>query len=238
MKHVLTTVICAAALGLAASTADAQILNTVKTRGVLNCGSNGSLAGFGQPDPQGNWIGLDVDLCRAVAAAIFDDPTKVKFVALTAKDRFTGLQSGEVDLLSRNTTWTLSRDTALGLNFTSVLYYDGQGFIVRKSLKVNSARELDDATVCVAQGTTTELNLTDYFRANKMKLKTVTFATDDETVKAYGPVDATHSPPMPRASMRNGCASPPQTITWYCRRSSRKSRSAPPCATATTNGST
>jgi general L-amino acid transport system substrate-binding protein len=127
MKHVLTTVICAAALGLAASTADAQTLNTVKTRGVLNCGANGSLAGFGQPDPQGNWIGLDVDLCRAVAAAIFDDPTKVKFVALTAKDRFTGLQSGEVDLLSRNTTWTLSRDTALGLNFTSVLYYDWAG---------------------------------------------------------------------------------------------------------------
>jgi general L-amino acid transport system substrate-binding protein len=173
------------ALGLAASAAGAQTLNTVKTRGVLNCGSNLGLAGFGQPDPQGNWTGFDVDFCRAVAAAIFDDPTKVKFVALTAKDRFTGLQSGEVDLLARNTIWTLSRDTVLGLNFTSVWYYDGQGFIVRKSLKVNSALELSDATVCVAQGTTTELNLADYFRANKMKLKTATFATDDETVKAY-----------------------------------------------------
>jgi general L-amino acid transport system substrate-binding protein len=173
------------ALGLAASAAGVQTLNTVKTRGVLNCGSNLGLAGFGQPDPQGNWTGFDVDFCRAVAAAIFDDPTKVKFVALTAKDRFTGLQSGEVDLLARNTTWTLSRDTALGLNFTSVWYYDGQGFVVRKALKVNSALELSDAAVCVGQGTTTELNLADYFRANKMKLKTATFATDDETVKAY-----------------------------------------------------
>jgi len=185
MKRVLTTIICAAALGVAASAATAQTLNTVKTRGVLNCGSNPGLAGFGQPNAQGDWTGFDVDFCRAIAAAIFDDPTKVKFVALTAKDRFTGLQSGEVDLLSRNTTWTLSRDTALGLNFTSVWYYDGQGFIVRKALKVNSALELSDAAVCVGQGTTTELNLADYFRANKMKLKTVTFMTNDETVKAY-----------------------------------------------------
>jgi general L-amino acid transport system substrate-binding protein len=185
MKRVLATIICAAALGVAASAAGAETLDTVKTRGVLNCGSNPGLAGFGQPDAQGNWTGFDVDFCRAVAAAIFNDPTKVKFVALTAKDRFTGLQSGEVDLLSRNTTWTLSRDTALGLNFTSVWYYDGQGFIVRKALKVNSALELSDAAVCVGQGTTTELNLADYFRANKMKLKTVTFMTNDETVKAY-----------------------------------------------------
>ena len=185
MKRVLTTIICAAALGVAASAVTAQTLNTVKTRGVLNCGSNPGLAGFGQPNAQGDWTGFDVDFCRAIAAAIFDDPTKVKFVALTAKDRFTGLQSGEVDLLSRNTTWTLSRDTALGLNFTSVWYYDGQGFIIRKALKVNSALELSDAAVCVGQGTTTELNLADYFRANKMKLKTVTFMTNDETVKAY-----------------------------------------------------
>ena len=185
MKRVLATIICAAALGVAASAASAQTLDTVKTRGVLNCGSNPGLAGFGQPDAQGSWNGFDVDFCRAIAAAIFNDPTKVKFVALTAKARFTGLQSGEVDLLSRNTTWTLSRDTALGLNFTSVWYYDGQGFIVRKALKVNSALELSDAAVCVGQGTTTELNLADYFRANKMKLKTVTFMTNDETVKAY-----------------------------------------------------
>jgi general L-amino acid transport system substrate-binding protein len=185
MKRVLTTIICAAALALAASAADAQTLTTVKTRGVLNCGSNPGLAGFGLPDAQGNWTGLDVEVCRAIAAAIFDDPTKVKFVPLTAKDRFTALQSGEVDVLVRNTTWTSSRDTSLGLNFTGVDYYDGQGFMVRKALKVNSALELSDAAVCVQQGTTTELNLADYFRANKMKLKTVTFATSDEAVKAY-----------------------------------------------------
>jgi general L-amino acid transport system substrate-binding protein len=185
MKRVLTSIICAAALGFAASSADAQTLTTVKTRGLLNCGSNPGLAGFGLPDAQGNWNGLDVEVCRAIAAAIFDDPTKVKFVPLTAKDRFTALQSGEVDVLVRNTTWTSSRDTSLGLNFTGVDYYDGQGFMVRKALKVNSALELSDAAVCVQQGTTTELNLADYFRANKMKLKTVTFATSDEAVKAY-----------------------------------------------------
>ncbi|MBI1201143.1 MAG: transporter substrate-binding domain-containing protein [Rhodopseudomonas sp.] len=165
--------------------ASAQTLKTVKDRGILNCGSNGTLAGFGLPDAQGKWTGLDVDVCRAVAAAIFNDATKVKFVALTAKDRFTALQSGEVDLLVRNTTWTSSRDTSLGLNFTGVDYYDGQGFLVRKSLKVNSALELGEASVCVQQGTTTELNLADYFRAHNMKLKTVTFATANEAVKAY-----------------------------------------------------
>jgi len=185
MKRVLTSIICAAGLGFAASSADAQTLTMVKTRGALNCGSNTGLAGFGLPDAQGNWTGLDIDFCRAIAAAIFDDPTKVKFVPLTAKDRFTALQSGEVDVLVRNTTWTSSRDTSLGLNFTGVNYYDGQGFMVRKALKVNSALELSDAAVCVQQGTTTELNLADYFRSNKMKLKTVTFATSDESIKAY-----------------------------------------------------
>src|SRR5690348_12397759 len=134
---------------------------------------------------QGNWTGLDVDLCRAVAAAIFNDPTKVKFVALTAKDRFTTLQSGDVDVLARNTTWTSSRDSQLGLNATAVNYYDGQGFMVRKDLKVNSALELNDATICVQQGTTTELNLADYFRANKMRLKTVTFLQLEEATSAY-----------------------------------------------------
>jgi len=185
MKSLVVRVVCAAVFGLAASAASAQTLNTIKQRGSLNCGSNGSLAGFGLPDSQGRWAGLDVDFCKALAAAIFNDPTKVKFVPLTAKDRFTALQSGEVDVLARNTTWTSSRDTSLGLNFTAVNYYDGQGFMVRKSLKLNSALELGDAAVCVQQGTTTELNLADYFRANKMKLKTVTFATATESVKAY-----------------------------------------------------
>src|SRR5437870_4823278 len=184
MTHFIGLLAFAVTLGTA-TVASAQTLNTVKARGILNCGSNGSLAGFGLPDAQGNWTGFDVEFCRALAAAIFNDPTKVKFVALTAKDRFTALQSGDVDVLARNTTWTSSRDTSLGLNFTGVNYYDGQGFLVRKALKVNSALELSDAAVCVQQGTTTELNLADYFRANKMKLKTVTFATSDEAVKAY-----------------------------------------------------
>ena len=175
------------ALGLlvAAQGASAQTLKAVKDRGMLNCGSNGTLAGCGLPDAQGNWTGLDVDFCRAVAAAVLGDAKKVKFVPLTAKDRFTALQSGEVDVLARNTTWTSSRDTSLGLNFTGVNYYDGQGFMVRKALKVNSALELNGASVCVQQGTTTELNLADYFRAHNMQLKTVTFATANEALKAY-----------------------------------------------------
>ncbi len=171
-------------LGTQAASAQAT-LKAVQDRGQLVCGANGTLAGFGRPDPQGNWVGFDVDFCRAIAAAIFNDPTKVKFVPLTASDRITALQSGEIDVLSRNTTWTMSRDTTLGIDFAAVNYYDGQGFIVRKSLKVNSALELNDASVCVQQGTTTELNLADYFRANNMTLKTVTFATADEAVKAY-----------------------------------------------------
>ncbi len=177
--------ILALAVIFVAQSASAQTLKTVNDRGILHCGANGTLAGFGLPDAQGKWTGLDVDVCRAVAAAIFNDANKVKFVPLSAKDRFTALQSGEVDLLVRNTTWTSSRDSSLGLNFTGVDYYDGQGFMVRKALKVNSALELGDASVCVQQGTTTELNLADFFRAHNMKLKTVTFATANEAVKAY-----------------------------------------------------
>ncbi len=181
-----------------AQAASAQTLKTVKDRGILNCGANGSLAGFGLPDAQGKWTGLDVDVCRAIAAAIFNDANKVKFVPLSAKDRFTALQSGEVDVLVRNTTWTSSRDTQLGLKFTGVDYYDGQGFMVRKSLKVNSALELNGASVCVQQGTTTELNLADFFRAHNMQLKSVTFATSDEAVKPMTPAAATPTPPTPR----------------------------------------
>jgi general L-amino acid transport system substrate-binding protein len=175
------------ALGLIfiAQSAAAQTLKAVKDRGVLNCGSNGTLAGFGLPDANGKWVGLDVDLCRAVAAAIFNDAEKVKFVALSAKDRFTALQSGEVDLLARDTTWTVSRDSSLGLKFVGVNYYDGQGFMVRKTLNVNSALELNGASVCVQQGTTTELNLSDFFRTHNMHLKSVTFATANEAVQAY-----------------------------------------------------
>ena len=186
MHRVIATLLTAASV-LATATAFAQpsgTLAAVKERGYLLCGSNAGLAGFGQADAQGNWAGLDVDLCRGIAAAIFNDPTKVRFQALAAKDRFAALQKGEVDVLARNTTWTLARD-ADGLNFTAVNYYDGQGFMVRKALKVNSALELSDAAVCVQQGTTTELNLADYFRGNRVKLKAVTFAGGDEAVKAY-----------------------------------------------------
>jgi len=165
--------------------AAAQTLKAVKDRGVLKCGSNGTLAGFGLPDANGKWAGLDVDLCRAVAAAIFNDADRVKFVPLSAKDRFTALQSGEVDLLVRDTTWTLSRDSSLGLNFAGVNYYDGEGFMVRKALNVKSALELNGASVCVQQGTTTELNVSDFFRSHRIQFKPVTFATANEAVKAY-----------------------------------------------------
>lgn len=185
MNRLAPAIALAMMTALVTQTARAQTLATIKDRGELVCGANGTLAGFGLPDPQGNWIGFNVDFCRAVAAAIFDDPTKVKFVPLTAKDRFTALQSGEVDVLARNTTWTLSRDTALGLDFVAITFYDGQGFMVRKSLKVSSALELNEASVCVQQGTTTELNIADYFRSNHMSFKSVTFATSEEARKAY-----------------------------------------------------
>ena len=175
-----------AALFLAATAAAAgATLDQVKKRGFLACGSNPGLAGFGLPDDKGNWTGLDIDFCRAVAAAIFNDPTKVKFIPLSAKDRFTALQSGEIDLLARNTTWTQSREAGQGFLFTGVNYYDGQGFMVRKKLNISSALELSGASICVQQGTTTELNLADFFRSNNMKYEPVDFATADEAVKAY-----------------------------------------------------
>jgi general L-amino acid transport system substrate-binding protein len=186
MKRIIATLAVAAAAALSASAASAQAtLTNVKQKGFLTCGSNTGLAGFGVPDAQGNWTGLDVDLCRAIAAAIFNDATKVRFIPLSAKDRFTALQSGEVDVLVRNTTWTMSRDTQLGLDFTGVNYYDGQGFLVRKKLGVASAKELNGASVCTQQGTTTELNLADFFRANNLKYEVVAFATAAETFDAY-----------------------------------------------------
>ncbi len=185
MKRALTMIACVLALGVAADAASAQTLKTVKDRGVLACGVSQGLPGFSSPDDKGNWTGLDVDICRAIATAIFNDPKKVKFLPLSAKDRFTALQSGEIDVLSRNSTWTMSRDTSLGLNFVGVTYYDGQGFMVRKGLKVKSALELNGASICTQTGTTTELNLADFFRSNKMKYEVVAFGTVDEAVKAY-----------------------------------------------------
>jgi len=185
MKREIFVLGVAFALGLAVTPACAQTLKTVKDRGSLLCGVNQGIAGFSLPDDKGNWSGLDVEFCRAIAAAIFNDASKVKFVPLSSKDRFTALQSGAIDVLSRNSTWTSSRDTSLGLNFAAVNYYDGQGFMVRKALKVNSALELNGASVCTQTGTTTELNLADYFRANNMKYEVIAFATADETIKAY-----------------------------------------------------
>ncbi|WP_136679495.1 amino acid ABC transporter substrate-binding protein [Neptunomonas sp. XY-337] len=160
-------------------------LDAVKARGVLQCGVSTGLPGFSNPDDKGNWKGLDVDMCRAVAAAVLGDATKVKYIPLTAKERFTALQSGEIDLLPRNTTWTQTRDTQLGLNFAGVNYYDGQGFMVSKDLGVKSAKELDGAAVCIQAGTTTELNLADYFRLNGMSYAPVVFDTSDQTVKGF-----------------------------------------------------
>jgi general L-amino acid transport system substrate-binding protein len=183
-----TTFVAASALAIAASSGTAQagaIFDAVKDKGFVQCGVNVGLAGFSNPDDAGNWSGIDVDVCRAVAAAVFGDAEAVKFTPLTSKERFTALQSGEVDVLSRNTTWTLNRDSALGLDFTGVTYYDGQGFMVPKSLGVKSALELDGASVCVQTGTTTELNLADYFRANNMSYTPVVFERGDEARTAY-----------------------------------------------------
>ncbi len=184
----LRYVAAASALALAAVAGTAQAgatFDAVKKKGYVQCGVSTGLPGFSNPDDKGHWKGLDVDVCRAVAAAMFGDASKVRYTPLTAKERFTALQSGEVDMLSRNTTWTLTRDTSLGLNFAGVNYYDGQGFMVKKSLGVKSAKELDGAAICVQAGTTTELNMADYFRSHNMKFTPITFDTSDATAKAF-----------------------------------------------------
>src|SRR6202048_274292 len=182
-----TRVVLAAGVGLVL-TGVAQAgptLDKVKQAGQISCGVGTGLAGFGAPDSQGRWTGFNVDICRALSAAIFGAADKVKYVPLTAQQRFTALQSGEVDLLSNNTTDTLQRDTALGLNFAPVVFYDGQGFMVPKKLGVKGAKELNGATICVQPGTTTELNLADYFRANQMEFKPVVIEKLDEALKAF-----------------------------------------------------
>lgn len=161
--------------------AQAGTLEDVKSKGVLSCGVSTGLAGFSQKDEKGGWSGLDVDVCRGVAAAVLGDASKVTYVPLTAKERFTALQSGEIDILSRNTTWTHTRDTSLGLNFAGTIYYDGTGFMVLKSLGVSSATELDGANACIQAGTSTELAIADYFRENNISYKAVTFDTSDQT---------------------------------------------------------
>lgn len=177
--------LAALALAWAASAAAQGTLEAVQKRGWLQCGVNTGLAGFSQPDAKGVWRGIDVDLCRAVAAAVFGDANKVRYTPLTAQQRFTALQSGEVDVLARNTTWTLTRDTSLGLNFVGVNFYDGQGFMVPRRLNVRSAKQLNGATVCVQPGTTTELNLADWFRAQRMSFRPVVIEKLEEVVAAY-----------------------------------------------------
>jgi general L-amino acid transport system substrate-binding protein len=208
-----TTFVAASALAVAASSGTAQagaILDAVKDKGFIQCGVSTGLAGFSNPDDAGNWSGLDVDVCRATAAAVFGDAEAVKFTPLTSKERFTALQSGEIDVLSRNTTWTLNRDTALGLDFVGVTYYDGQAFMVPKSLGVKSALELDGASVCVQTGTTTELNLADYFRANNMSFTPVVFERPDEARTAYeqGRCDAYTTDASGLYAQRTGLTNP------------------------------
>ncbi|WP_043531026.1 amino acid ABC transporter substrate-binding protein [Litchfieldella xinjiangensis] len=177
-----------AATGLALATtaaAQAATLEDTRAQGVVQCGVSDGLPGFSSPNDQGEWQGIDVDVCRAVAAAVFGDSEAVRYVPLNAVERFTALQSGEVDVLSRNTTWTTTRDTTLGLNFTGVTFYDGIGFLVNKDLGLSSAKELDGAAICVQAGTTTELNVADYFRANGMQFDPIVFDTSEQTVGGF-----------------------------------------------------
>jgi general L-amino acid transport system substrate-binding protein len=168
-----------------ADRSDAQTLKTVRERGTLNCGVSQGLMGFSSTDANGTWIGFDVDFCRAVAAAIFDDPAKVTFVPLDAGSRFTALQSNKIDVLSRNSTWTMSREGSLGLMFAGIAYYDGQGFLMRRDAGIDTALQLSGKTVCTQTGTTTELNLSDYFRSHDMDLKVLALGTAEDTLKAY-----------------------------------------------------
>ena len=184
VKSTLAVLTTAAVLGVSGFAQAGSTLDAVQKKGFVQCGISDGLPGFSYADAKGNYLGLDVDVCRAVAAAVFGDASKVKFSPLTAKERFTALQSGEVDILSRNSTWTSSRDAAMGISFTGVTYYDGQGFLVNKKLGVTSAKELDGATVCIQAGTTTELNLSDYFRANGLKYTPITYDTSDESAKS------------------------------------------------------
>jgi len=167
------------------SSASAATLDDVKERGSLRCGVNVGLSGFSSPDQDGTWQGLDVETCRGIAAAIFDDPEAVSFTPLTAKERFTALQSGEIDVLSRNTTWTATRDNSLGMNFTTTTFYDGQGFMVAKDLGIEGPEQFDGASICIQSGTTHELNLADYFPSRGIDIQTVTFDTPDQTAQGF-----------------------------------------------------
>ena len=214
-KLALAVLAAGTALAVATPAQAGKTLDAVKARGELVCGVNTGLAGFSAADSQGKWSGLDVDVCRAIAAAVLADGNKVKFVPLTAQQRFTALQSGEIDILSRNTTWTLTRDASLGLHFVGVTYYDGQGFMVPVKNKIKSAKQLKGATVCVQSGTTTEKNLTDYSRANNLNLKPIVFEKQEAATGAYfsGRCVAFTTDASGLASIRNKDAKDPKEHT-------------------------
>ena len=201
-------------VALGAGMASAGTVDDVKARGELICGANNGLTGFGAPDAAGNYVGFDVDLCKALAAAVLGDAAKVKFVPTTGETRFTALASGEVDVLVRNSTWTFSRDNDLKFDFVAVNYYDGQGFMVKKDLGVTSAKELDGATVCIQTGTTTELNLADFFKTNNIAYTPVTVADDAEAQRQYeaGACDAFTTDASGLASTRAAMADPANHI--------------------------
>jgi general L-amino acid transport system substrate-binding protein len=201
MRNLKNAAVVAAVLGtLAAVPAHAgKTLDGIKARGQVVCGVNTGLAGFGAADSNGKWTGLDIDICRAIAAATLGDPEKVKYVPLNAQQRFTALQSGEIDVLSRNTTFTLTRDASLGLHSTVTTYYDGQGFMVPVKSKIKSAKQLKGQTVCVQSGTTTEKNMTDYSKANGLNIKPVVFEKLEAAENAYFTAAALPTPPTPPA---------------------------------------
>ena len=242
---VMKKLVLALAVGLAAISPAGQALagkdlDVVKARGQLICGvAVGGIAGFMTVDSQGKWTGMNVDICRGISAALFGDSEKVKYVPLSGQQRFTALQAGEVDLLSSNSTWTLTRDTALGLDFVGITYYDGQGFMVPKKLGVKSAKELNGASICVLTGSTSELNIADYFRTNKMTFKPVLF--EDPEPEPLGllqrPLRRLFRRPGPPCHARGRMRPIPTTMS-FCRRSSPRNRWARWCAMATTSGPT
>ena len=215
MSKVLLTIALAASLGVSASAAMAQTtasatLDAVKAKGYVQCGVTGGVAGFSAPDANNNWTGLEVDYCRALAAAIFNNPDNVRYTPLTSQERFTALSAGEIDVLSRTTTWTMSRDTQLGISFVGTMFYDGQGFMVREADGIASAMELSGAAICIESGTTTELNAADYFASNNLEFNTVVFVDQDEVFKAYedGRCDVYTTDSSALASERSKAADP------------------------------
>ena len=214
MSNKIISIALAAVCGVTATAACADTLADVKAKGHIQCGVTQGVAGFSAPDENNNWSGIEVDFCRAMAAAIFNDPNAVRYTPLTAQERFTALSAGEIDVLSRTTTWTMSRDTQLGIKFVGTMFYDGQGFMVRQADGITSALELSGAAVCIESGTTTELNAADYFAANNMEFNTVVFVDQDEVVKAYedGRCDVYTTDRSSLASERSKFANPEEHI--------------------------